>query len=234
MRFPPAAISIQPILQPLAATPELKAVIETGARVRSVARRGIDKVVSRNRAGHPFALTIETRAGATRIDLARAVIDASGTWSTPNPLGASGSAVAGERTFSDRIAYGIPDVLGRERARYAGQRVIVIGGGHSAANALLDLARLADTDPPTRLMWAVRAANLDRVFGGGADDKLPARGKLGTDLKRLVDSGRLDLVLGFHAEGIIADGDGLIVTGERSSVRWTASSSRPVSVPIST
>ena len=64
-------------------------------------------------------------------------------------------------------------------------------------------------------MWAVRAANLDRVLGGGADDKLPARGKLGTDLKRLIDSGRLDLVLGFHAEGIIADGDGLIVTGER-------------------
>ena len=74
-------------LQPLAATPELKAVIETGARVRSAARQGIDKVVSRNRAGHPFALTIETGAGATRIDLARGVIDASGTWSTPTRSG---------------------------------------------------------------------------------------------------------------------------------------------------
>jgi thioredoxin reductase len=201
-------------LQPLAETPELRAVVEAGARVRSVSRHGIDKVVSRNRASHPFTLTIETRAGAKRIDIARAVIDASGTWANPNPLGASGTEVPGERAFSDRIAYGIPDVLGKDRAGYADQRVIVIGGGHSAANALIDLARLAETDPRTRLIWAVRSGNLERVLGGGAADKLPARGKLGSDIRRLVDSGRLDLVLGFHADGIQADRDGLVVTGE--------------------
>jgi thioredoxin reductase len=202
-------------LQPLAQTPELNAVIETGARVRTVSRQGIDKVVSRGRADHPFVLAIEDASGANRIDLARAVIDASGTWANPNPIGASGTEAPGERAHADRIAYGIPDVLGAERARYAGQRVIVIGGGHSAANALLDLARLAEADTRMQLTWAVRAANLDRVFGGGADDKLPARGQLGMDLKRLTETGRLNMVLGFHAERVDDTRDGLVVIGER-------------------
>src|SRR4029434_2593135 len=103
------------------------AVIATRARVRSVSRNGIDKTVSRDRADHPFALAIEGASGV-RIDLARAVIDASGTWANPNPLGASGLPAAGEAEHAGRIAYGIPDVLGNERAHYVGRRVLVIGG----------------------------------------------------------------------------------------------------------
>ena len=90
-----------------------------------------------------------TREGRA-IDLARAVIDASGTWQNPSPLGASGTPAIGEAASRHRIAYGIPDVLRAERATYAGKRVLVIGGGHSAANALLDLARLAETDAGLR------------------------------------------------------------------------------------
>ena len=198
-------------LQPLAETPELKPVIETGVRVRNIARDGIDKVVSRGRGDHPFALTIDQANGETRIDLARAVIDASGTWTNQNPASASGTPAIGEVMFADRIAYGVPDVLGRDRAAYAGQRVLVIGGGHSAANVLLDLARLAETDRRLQILWAVRAANLARVVGGGAADKLTARGKLGSDLKRLADSGRLQLSLSFNVERIETQGDGLAV-----------------------
>jgi hypothetical protein len=198
-------------LQPLAETPALRSIIETGARVRNVARHGIDKVASRGRENHPFALAIDEASGRSRIDLAHAVIDASGTWSNPNPASASGTPAIGEVTFADRIAYGVPDVLGRDRASYAGQRVLVVGGGHSAANVLLDLARLAELDARLQIIWAVRGANLARVFGGGEADKLPARGKLGDDLKRLVDSGRLQLVLGFGVERIERVGDGLSV-----------------------
>ena len=71
---------------------------------------------------------------------ARAVIDATGTWSTPNPLGASGLPAKGEAELQDAIFYGIPDVLGKHRSRYAGKRTLVVGAGHAAANALLDLA----------------------------------------------------------------------------------------------
>ena len=95
----------------------------------------------------------------------------------------------------------------------------MIGGGHSAANALLDLARLAETDHSLQLTWAVRSTNLARVFGGGADDQLPARGKLGSDLKQLVDGGRLQLVKGFHAEEVTNDRGALVVTGHLLSGR---------------
>ena len=87
----------------------------------------------------------------------------------------------------------------------------MIGGGHSAANVLLDLAQLAEHDLRTSIIWAVRAADLSRVFGGGIADKLPARGKLGDDLRHLVDHGRLALALGFSVERIDRQGDGLLV-----------------------
>ena len=119
--------------------------------------------------------------GSRRRELARAVIDASGNWTNPNPLGADGLPADGEREAASIIAYGIPDVLGRERAIYAGRTTLVVGSGHSAANVLLDLARLRDRFPGTRILWAVRNANLGRLFGGGAADELPARGELGSN-----------------------------------------------------
>jgi hypothetical protein len=200
-------------LEPLAATPEMADVIETRAKVRAVTRQGIDKVVSRDRASHPFALAIEGADGDVRIDLARAVIDASGTWQNPSPLGANGTNAIGETALSARITYGIPDVRGADRAAYAGQRILVIGGGHSVANALLDLARLAEADRDTHLTWAARSRTLARIFGGGTADKLSARGQLGTDLKRLVESGRLQVVLGFAAERVDESGGDVTVTG---------------------
>jgi thioredoxin reductase len=181
--------------------------------VREVSRRGIDKVVSRGRGDCPFALTIEQANGCSRIDLARAVIDASGTWSNPNPLAASGTRAIGQEAVADRVVYGIPAVLGADRCTYAHQRVLVVGGGHSAANVLLDLAKLAESDDRLRITWAVRGRCLTRIFGGATADKLPARGKLGSDLKQLVDGERLQLVLGFAVEGLSREQDGVVVFG---------------------
>ena len=105
----------------------------------------MDKVASKDRETHPFVLSVVN--GVARRDLARAVIDASGTWTTPNPLGAGGIPADGEAENSDRIAYGLPDVLGRDRAIYAGRTTAVVGAGHSAANVLIDLAKLAENEP---------------------------------------------------------------------------------------
>jgi thioredoxin reductase len=203
-------------LAPLASLPEMAAVITTNARVRSVVRHGIDKVVSHDRVSRPFALTIEDGHGEVRIELARAVIDASGTWQTPNPLGASGVPAMGETVFKSYLAYGIPDVLGADRSAYLGKRVLVIGGGHSAANVLLDLARLARSAGDIQITWAVRGENLARIFGGGIADQLPARGQLGADLKGLVESATLRLVSGFSAERLEKDRDGLRLAGNTS------------------
>ena len=216
---PPAAMPtgrelVDAYLAPLARIPVMAAVIRTRTRVQAITRQGLDKVVTRERDTRPFALTIQNGSGGPAVVLARAVIDASGTWQTPNPLGASGVMAIGEAACADRIAYGIPDVLGADRATYAGQRVLVVGGGHSAANALLDLGRLAQEDPRLRLVWAARAKTLDRIFGGRTADKLPARGKLGSDLQALVAGGAVRLVLGFGAERVERRGDGLVVSGQ--------------------
>jgi thioredoxin reductase len=179
-----------------------RAIIETRAHVRSISRRGIDKVVSRNRASHLFALAVNAVSTGERIDLARAVIDASGTWQNPNPLGASGMSTPGELEAAPLISYGIPDVLQVARHQYAGKHILVVGGGHSAATVLIDLARLAEDDELTRITWAVRNQNLMRVFGGGKADQLPARGRLGSDLKQLIEARRLRVVTGFSAERV--------------------------------
>jgi thioredoxin reductase len=192
-------------LRPLADTPEMRAVIETNVTVKAISRQGIGKVVTGGREDRPFSLLVQN--GSLRVDHARAIIDASGTWQNPNPMGASGFPAVGEAAASEFIAYGIPDVLGASRALHAGKRVLVVGGGHSAANVLLELARLAETSRLMELTWAVRGENLARIFGGGAADRLPARGKLGSDLKALSDDKRLKLVTGFAAERIcVADG----------------------------
>jgi len=218
--FPTGAELVADYLEPLAATPELAAVIETNARVTAISRHGVDKVVSRAREARPFVLLVKS-GGSVRRDLARAIIDASGTWSTPNPLGASGLPAVGEAEFRDRIAYGIPDILGRDRAIYAGATTLVIGSGHSAGNALIELAELARSNPRTSILWATRGADLARIFSGGDADELPARGELGANVRELVDSGRMSLRTGFAALALREENDRIVVKGETANgLRW--------------
>ena len=207
----------QHYLKPLARA--LGSAIEVGARVRSIGRDGIDKVATKGRETRPFILRVVRSDGAVRRDLARAVIDASGTWTTPNPLGGDGSLADGERELSGFIAYGIPDVLGRGRSTYAGKTTLVVGGGHSAANVLLDLQRLKESDSRTTIIWATRSANLARVFGGGAADELPARGELGAGLAALVASGRIEHMPGFAAVAIRPHPTGGVIVAGATGAR---------------
>ena len=204
---------VRDYLEPLAATPELRSAIETDARVIRIVRRGADRMSSKAREHRPFEITVETRASQRRKFLARAVIDASGTWQNPNPLGADGWPAEGEPENASAIHYGIPDVNGAERVTYAGRRTIVVGGGHSAANALLDLALLAESEAGTSITWAVRGPSLATVFGGSAADQLPARGALGDRLRALTEQGRLTIVKSFAAERVVREKDGLLIEG---------------------
>jgi hypothetical protein len=211
--FPTAAEIVDQYIAPLAQLPELAPSIETNARVIAVSRWGADKVVSKGREQRPFMLIVETATGMRR-DMARAVIDASGTWQTPNPLGAGGLSAEGESEFGDRIAYGIPDILGRDRHLYAGRTTLVAGSGHSAANALLELARLSESVPGTSAIWTTRGTDLVRIFGGGDADALPARGELGSEVRDLAESGRVRLVTGFATTAIREIDDRLLVDGQ--------------------
>jgi N-acetylglutamate synthase-like GNAT family acetyltransferase/thioredoxin reductase len=193
--LPPAGEVVDRVLKPFAQLPQVASALHLDTRVVSVTREGFDKVKSAGREKAPFVIRAVRRGEAIEFK-ARAVIDSTGTWNHPNPVGASGLPAIGEHEAADRIRYGIPDVLGQERGRYAGKRTLVVGAGHSAANALLALAELAQQSPGTRLVWSVRSPSLARVFGGGDADALPARGALGASLRHLRDAGGLE----FHAD----------------------------------
>jgi Pyridine nucleotide-disulphide oxidoreductase len=195
--YPTGDEIVERYLEPLAALPTIAPALHLGARVRAVTRHGIDKLKDAGRDDAPYELVVE-EGGEERRYLASAVIDASGTWTRPNPLGAGGLPAQGERAAADQIAYGIPDVLGTERERYAGRRVLVVGSGHSAFNAILDLVTLRDSEPSTEIVWAIRGAAPGRKYGGGGDDQLPARGALGATVRGLVDDGSVQLVGGFQ------------------------------------
>ena len=144
------------------------------------------------------------------------MIDASGTWTQPNPLGASGLPALGEAAAA-RIAYGLPDVTGRDRGRYAGRRTVVVGAGHSAATSLLALAELQQQDPGTQIVWAVRSASPRPLVGKGSAqaDELPARGRLATDLAALLDAGRIELVTGLRIHTVEPAVDRVRLVGDQ-------------------
>jgi hypothetical protein len=214
-QLPTARAIVDQLLRPFAELPAMRQRIRLRTRVMSISRDGFDKVRTEGRERAPFVLRGE--ADGREIELrARAVIDASGTWSRPNPLGANGLPAFGERDNADAIFYGIPDVLAVQRERYAAKRTLVVGAGHSAANALLALAQLAQSEPRTRFVWSVRSAKLDRVFGGGDADQLAARGALGAALKALRDSGTLEFVVGLRIASVQRDGSQLVVAGHGS------------------
>ncbi|PPK95418.1 thioredoxin reductase [Kineococcus xinjiangensis] len=193
--LPTGAELVEDYLRPLAATPELAPRIRTGSRVVAVTRQGTDKTRSLGREQRPFLVRTVTGGGVVD-HLARAVIDATGTWEQRNPLGAGGLPALGEDGAAQFLAGPLPDVLGRDRERFAGRHALVVGAGHSATNTLLDLVRLAERAPGTRITWAVRGNSVTRVYGGGAADALPARGLLGSRLRAAVEAGRIELRTG--------------------------------------
>ncbi|HEX6510583.1 MAG TPA: NAD(P)-binding domain-containing protein, partial [Chloroflexota bacterium] len=212
--YPTGQELVEDYLVPLANTVQIKTHLRLGMRVVAVSRQGIDKMKTPGREEALFALRLETASGEEQDVLARAVIDASGTYGTPNPLGASGIPALGEQALREHIFYGIPDILGVQRKRYQSRRVLVVGSGHSAFNALLELAELAQEHPATRPLWAIRRTDLSLLFGGGERDALPARGALGQRMRELVESGQVRLVTGMRISALCETSDGIVIVGE--------------------
>lgn len=211
---PTGAELVRDYLEPLSEIPVVRQRLHLGTRVTAVTRAVQDKMKTQGREMAPFRVRIANGSGERDV-FARAVIDASGTWMRPNPLGAAGIPAIGERKAADRVAYRIPDVLGAQRVRYAGRRVLVVGSGHSAFNVLTDLVRLAREEPSTQVSWAVRRPTLGQVFGGGENDALVERGRLGSRVRRLVDDGAVRLFTGVHVERVerTASGSLTVIAG---------------------
>ncbi|WP_328437382.1 NAD(P)-binding domain-containing protein [Streptomyces sp. NBC_00444] len=203
-------------LQPLADV--LGDQVRLGATVTGVSRAGRDRIVDADRENQPFVVHVAHADGREERLFARAVIDASGTWTTPSPAGGSGLPALGEKAASDRITYRVPDLKDPAvRARYAGRRTAVIGSGASAFTALAYLADLATSNDGTgtHAVWILRRGISGSTFGGGTADQLPARGALGLAAKAAVDDGHADAVTGFRTDAVERDGDGrLVLVGE--------------------
>ncbi len=209
-------------LEPLASTPELAPRLRLGTRVTAVTRAGLGKVRNAGCDQALFEVRFEDPSGREGRLLASAVIDASGTWGNPGSAGASGLAAIGERAAADRIRYGMPDVLGADRGRYAGRRTMVLGSGDSALGNLISLARLADQVSGTAIVWAARNRDLTRALGGGAAYQLPERGALGTRVRDLAARGTLDIVRPFAVDEIARSPDGtLLIAGAGGTGRLT-------------
>lgn len=183
-------------IEPLATRTPLKDRIKTSARVTAISRIGFDKVKSKGREAAPFQIRYQNGKGPETLK-ADAVIDTSGTWFSPSPAGANGLPAIGERELARRITYGMPDVLGTDRARYAGKTVAVLGAGHSAIGTLIDLVQLKAEVPGTTVIWLLRGDKPEKAFGGGANDKLSARGELGSTFAKLVREGQLQVETSF-------------------------------------
>ena len=205
-QYPTGGELLAQYLEPLATRTPLKDHIRTSSLVTSVGRAGFDKMKSNGRAFEPFTIRYQNGKGPEQLK-ADAVIDATGTWFSPNPAGADGLPAIGERETQDRIAYGMPDVLGRERGRYAGRTVAVLGAGHSAIGTLIDLVRLKEEAPATEVIWLLRGDKPEKAFGGGANDKLAARGALGAAFATLVMDGKICVETGFRVSHISRDGE---------------------------
>lgn len=216
-RLPTGHELVRDYLAPLAATPALAAVVRYRSRVIAVSREGMDRTRSRGRAGTPFLLRLESPEGVVDVT-ARAVIDTSGTYSTPNALASAGLDPIGAADVAEHLSHALPDVLGADRDRFAGRSVLVVGAGHSAANTLIALARLAREVPSTRITWAIRGTGPLRVHGG--DDELEERGRLGGTVHRLVRDGAITLVDRFEIDRLESAGSGAVsVSGRRRGGR---------------
>ncbi|MBN9603741.1 MAG: NAD(P)-binding domain-containing protein [Afipia felis] len=213
--YPTGLELLEQYIEPLATQTVLREVIRVSSRVTAVSRVGYDKAKTKGRESAPFEVRYQNGKGLETLN-ADAVIDTSGTWSTPNPAGANGLPAIGEQGATDRISYAMPDIRGIHRSRYAGKRVAVLGAGHSAIGTLMELACLRDEAPGTEIIWLLRGANPEKAFGGGANDKLAARGELGSAFAQIVAAGKVSVMTSFSVTHVSMK-DGQLRIGAGSS-----------------
>ncbi|MBL7489144.1 flavoprotein, partial [Frankia sp. AgB1.9] len=176
--------------------------VRYGTRVIGVSRQGRDRLVSADRDEAPFMIHAVDARGVEMRHTVRAVIDASGTWRQPNPAGADGLPALGERAAASAGVLSYLPPTPTQVAALAGGHVVVVGSGHSAMTAVIDLAAVAREAPGTRISWVLRRGTVGDTFGGGAADALPARGALGIRSRQAVDDGLVRLVTGFRVDRV--------------------------------
>jgi hypothetical protein len=171
------------VLVPIVASTLLRDRVLTHHRVIAVSRRGMNRTDFPGhplRAERPFVVRVDSPEGEKTFE-ADVVFDASGGYALPNSFGTGGLPARGERSLGSRLIRDhatlaahvgqailpVPSSTGRIACP---PRVLLIGHGHSAANALLMLEGAG-------VVWAVRNANR-RPCVEVANDPLPERARV--------------------------------------------------------
>lgn len=231
-----AAELVDRYLVPLSRLPELEGSIHEGCKVTGVAREGLTKrrgiaaVGDMSREGRAFLLRVESADGSVRFDRADFVLDASGTYATPNATGAGGLPAAGEDRLGDRIERHIPDIAGDARGRYEGRKILLVGDGHSAATALIfldELSRASGAAGGLEVHWVHRDREVDGVYCVLQDDALPARRDL---LRRANAIAREAAWLRRHDGASLASYEGAPSGRIRATLRLPSGETRAVEV----
>jgi thioredoxin reductase len=210
--LPTGAELLDQYLQPLYQLTQIKSSTLLNAKVVSIGRKNIDKMKTAGREQLPFIIQVVSGKKQKQYE-ARAIIDTSGTWSSPNPVGSGGVYAAGETENSDRIFYGIPDVVARHADRYRNKSVLVVGSGHSSINVALELDKLKEKYPATEISWVLRKKHISDIYGGQESDALQARGALGIKIEELIQNDRVNVYTPFHIQHILNDGGRLTMIG---------------------
>ena len=207
--------------------------VRYGARVVGVSRAGRDLLVDSGRESDPFAVHVETATGRERL-LASAVVDASGTWRQPNPLGADG--LPGARGARERRTHHLRRArlqrprsgrpVRRSARRRGGQGCLGPRRPHRPGQA----RRTGHSQGQrTRVSWLLRRPNVGDAFGGGDNDQLEERGRLGQQAKAAAHSGVVTNVTEFrtgsrHHPGRRSTGRSAPSTDSRSPTSTRSSS----------
>jgi thioredoxin reductase len=160
------------VLLPLVEREPLRGRVHTGHTVVAVGRKGLTRT---DYAGHPLRAERPFRVLCDNDETFEAdvVLDASGGLVLPRPMGVGGLPPRGESRLARRPIRTLGE-LDAQLEHLRGKRVLVLGDGHSAANAIGVLAALANESPSTRIVWATRAANR-RPCEEVPNDPLPER-----------------------------------------------------------
>jgi thioredoxin reductase len=198
--------------KPFADLPSIKPHIHLGAKVLSIGRKHVDKMKTRGREDLPFVIQVLQGDEVKQYE-AKAVIDASGTWNSPNPIGSGGAYAVGEIENKHKIFYGIPDLLNQHVDRYKNKSVLVVGSGHSSINAILELDKLKEIYSDTEIHWVLRKKSIRDVYGGQDKDALEARGELGNKIEELVNTDRVNVYTPFQIQQVLNKDNRLVIVG---------------------
>lgn len=124
------------------------------------------------RAERPFRLLVTSATGEAMME-ADFVLDASGVYGRPAALGAGGIPAPGEGLLNGQAIRRLGELEAR-LDEIADRDVLLVGHGHSAANALEMFARMPR---PPRVLWATRSPN-QRPCVEVANDPLPERERI--------------------------------------------------------